>query len=66
MSDEFFIESMDDVVKPSPPMAIVNAEGGVSINWDEVERAAEDQSPLGYYAKLMLAIRDGTWKPLDR
>lgn len=34
--------------------------GGVRIDWDEAER----QSSTNGYAKLIIAIRDGTWTPL--
>jgi hypothetical protein len=54
--------------EPSPAMATlyaIDADGTVRINWPAVETLATTKAdrtvlPL---AQLMLAIRDGTWKP---
>lgn len=53
-------------------LAIVNNDGAVLIDWDAVERWSTAQpgktmsydATLATMAKLMLATRDGTWKPL--
>src|SRR5580704_16876224 len=51
-----------------PPMAAISRDGEVTINWVQVEKTAADEKsdPAGNraYARLMLAIRDGTWKPV--
>lgn len=52
VSDEFLIK---------PSRAFIDVTGdAVKIDWEEAERR-KDESP---YAKLVLAIRDGTWVPL--
>jgi hypothetical protein len=56
---------------PQPQMmATVSVTGEVKIDWKEVERTAAlvepDGAGLREYARLMLAIRDGTWKPLEK
>jgi hypothetical protein len=46
----------------------VGPDGTVLIDWRAVEAAAEgpaDKQPTAV-AKAMLAIRDGTWKPMNR
>src|ERR1700732_4301375 len=66
-------------LKNDPPMATVTAAGDVTIDWNQVEIvAARKQEPcvnaqfilcapggdmLRSYAILMLAIRDGKWRP---
>lgn len=46
---------------------VMNGTGGVYINWKSVEAVASDQGAdemLRIQARLLLAARDGTWKPL--
>ena len=66
-------------IKNDPPMATISAAGDVTIDWNQVEIvAARKQEPcvnsqfvlcapggdmLRSYAVLMLAIRDGKWRP---
>jgi hypothetical protein len=50
---------------PSKIMATVSEDGEVFINWVIAEKEAQNKdSPLCAYAKLIIAVRDGTWKPL--
>ena len=48
-------------------IAIISHDGQVSINWPAAEmtvaEARADQTTLAI-ARLMIAIRDGTWRPL--
>jgi hypothetical protein len=51
-----------------PPSATVGADGEVKINWERVERAmrSDKTDPMTLaYSRLMLSIRDKTYKPLD-
>lgn len=53
----------------SRTMATVSSNGEVSISWSAAEQAAadpHDTAHMKFYAQLMLAIRDGTYKPLDK
>lgn len=47
-------------------MTIVTNSGEVQINWQAVEAAAKGSSHDFYaaWAQVMIAVRDGTWKPL--
>jgi hypothetical protein len=50
----------------SPNLYAIDADGTVRIDWPAVETLAAtkaDRTELSI-AQLMLAIRDGTWKPL--
>lgn len=51
---------------PTVTLAMISKDGLVEIDWTAVEKVAAETSPpdLVGYARLMLAIRDGTWKPL--
>lgn len=46
----------------------VSPDGAVLIDWRAVEAAAEGPSDrtLTPVAKMMLAVRDGKWKPMSR
>jgi hypothetical protein len=49
-------------------LALVTLDGEVSINWKHVEETAADPSSEQqalFYARLLLAARDGTAKPLS-
>lgn len=48
----------------SGPMALVTGDGEVQIDWESVEKYALSKGEFRTWAKLMLAIRDHTWKPL--
>jgi len=54
-------------LQTSPPMASISRDGDVTIDWEQVEKTANDpaadHSGNWAYARLMLAIRNGTWKP---
>lgn len=48
-------------------LVVVSMDGEVKINWKRVEDAAADPQLSGqtwFYAKLLLAVRDGNAKPL--
>lgn len=48
------------------PMIIIKQDA-VEIDWKSVEKAAADPKAdqmLNAYARLIIAVRDGTWKPL--
>lgn len=49
----------------SPNLYVIDADGTVRIDWPAVETLAASKADrtLLALAQLMLAIRDGTWKP---
>lgn len=52
---------------PRKCLANITLDGEVFINWFEVQSALEDKnSPNWFYARLMVAIRDQTWKLLEQ
>lgn len=73
--DELFLETPGSLslFKSGPPnyvfmeqsklIAKIDPEGNVAIDWALVE-ATEKDSPCWPYARLMLAVRGGTWKPI--
>ena len=46
------------------PMYQIDDNGAVSIDWTRVEEASKSASQSGDIARVMLAIRDGSWKPV--
>lgn len=45
-------------------MANIANDGTITIDWGLVEESVRENHPNAAYARLMLAIRDGTWKPM--
>ncbi len=56
------------VVTGSSQMATVSEGGEVKIDWEQTEKIAADPAArnmqVAAIARLMIAIRDGTWKPV--
>lgn len=51
-------------------IAVIGADGEVKIDWPAAELTVADPNSVGpmtlAIARLMLAVRDGTWKPLSK
>jgi hypothetical protein len=47
------------------PMYQVDSDGAVRIDWASVEQAAKSAGPSKDVASVMLAIRAGSWKPME-
>lgn len=66
---QVFTTTNEFVVKLPGPAAKISAEGDVQINWTAAEAIAADpkaNDPTTLaIARLMLSIRDGTWKPMS-
>lgn len=55
------------IVSDAPkPIIVVNAAGETFVDWDLVTRVAGTNDPsISAYAKMALAIRDGTCRPMQ-
>lgn len=55
------------VQEPAPggrDLFVIEDDGTVRIDWKKVEQASTADNVILPVAQLMLAIRDGTWKPM--
>jgi hypothetical protein len=46
------------------PMYQIDNDGTVNIDWERVEQAMKSAAVSSDIARVMLAIRDGSWKPM--
>lgn len=46
------------------PMYQIDDNGAVSIDWTRVEEASKSASQSGDIARVMQAVRGGSWKPM--
>jgi hypothetical protein len=46
------------------PMYQIDDDGAVSIDWTRVEEASKSASQSGNIARVMQAVRNGSWKPM--
>lgn len=58
----------DLTISSHGPFAVISADGQVTIDWDLAEKTAANPEKTDFrtlaFARLILAVRNGTWKPM--